>query len=657
MPEIGACPKHPRLVSRSIEADLKLRKLLPISAQNYAVLAVLLTFFFGGQTGVCAQQSTTPNLKVAFIGDQALGPNAVAVLNLIKSEGAQAVLHSGDLDYTDNPSAWEQQINSVLGPDFPYFVTIGNHDELAWRGATGYQQFVISRFNRLGLTWSGDLGVQSTFRFRGLFFVLTPPGIGNGFDLGTSDSYIRDQLAADNSVWTICSWHKDQRLMQVGGKSDEAGWAVYEEARQGGAIIATAHEHSYSRTHLLSSMINQTVANASNTLALSKGNTLAFVSGLGGASIRDQLLGGNWWGSVLAANCLAGDPVCQTTTNPGALFGVFNADGQPNKAVFYFKDTSGRVTDSFTLISNVELPSISNISPASIEASGSSFILTVDGANFGSQTVVRWNGADKPTTLVSPTRLTATISAADITTAGTATVTVSSPGGTSSPTSFTITPARVIANITAVSPTAAEAGANAFALNIYGTNFLSNSLVRWNNVARPTTLVSPTQITAVISVADIANISAAQITVANPDGVSNAMAFTVGPPSINLFTETSDRAIALDSVTFVRDPFLLTTANNFSSDRRTRVMIFSPNLTLFPGDDFSRITARAEDSQHNLYPLAVEFAGQLRQPNTLMEIVFRLPDELSTSDSFWVTICYRNSASNKVLITTTRSNN
>src|ERR1041385_1194234 len=100
---------------------------------------------------ILAQPSTTPALKIAFIGDQALGPNAVAVLNLIKGEGAQAVLHSGDLDYANNPGAWEQQINSVLGPDFPYFVTIGNHDELAWRGPNGYQQYVIDRFHRLGI--------------------------------------------------------------------------------------------------------------------------------------------------------------------------------------------------------------------------------------------------------------------------------------------------------------------------------------------------------------------------------------------------------------------------------------------------------------------------------------------------------------------------
>jgi hypothetical protein len=293
------------------------------------------------------------NFKVAFFGDQFLGANPVAVLNLIKSEGAQAALHSGDFDYFDNPAAWEAQINGVLGADFPYFANIGNHDMVAWRGAGGYQQYVTNRFNRLGLSWEGDLGVQSSFYYKGIFFVLTAPGLP-GFDSGASDLYIRQRLAADRSLWSVCSWHTNMRLMQVGGKQDEAGWGVYEEARKGGAIIATAHEHSYSRTHLLSSMSNQTVASTSNTLTLTKGRSFAFVSGLGGHSTRPQFLSGNWWANIYASTCLSGDPVCRPGAAPGALFGVFNVDGRPDKAFFYFKDINGQVIDSFTVISGVE---------------------------------------------------------------------------------------------------------------------------------------------------------------------------------------------------------------------------------------------------------------------------------------------------------------
>ncbi|MGH7601453.1 MAG: hypothetical protein ACREOI_34270, partial [bacterium] len=226
----------------------------------------------------------------------------------------------------DDPAAWDAQIDDVLGANFPYFACIGNHDESAWRGADGYQKYLQDRLNRLGITWEGDLGVQSTLRYKGIFFVLTGPDImGSGHDV-----YIRDRLAADHSIWSISAWHKNMRLMQVGEKSDEAGWEVYEASCEGGAIIATAHEHSYSRTHLLSNVQQQIVASRADTLSITKGKTFVFVSGLGGESIRGQKLSGNWWASIYTS---------AQGANDGALFGVFNVDGIRNLAHFYFKET------------------------------------------------------------------------------------------------------------------------------------------------------------------------------------------------------------------------------------------------------------------------------------------------------------------------------
>jgi hypothetical protein len=171
-----------------------------------------------GETATSAAVSVVineilPNLKIALIGDQGLNPDSIAVLNLIKDEGAETVMHSGDLDYSGNPSAWDAQINNVLRANFPYFASIGDQDEDVWRGATGYQQLLINRFSRLGITWSGDLGVRSTFYYKVLFFVLVAPGI-SGFDTADMHLYIRDRLAQDNSVWSICSWHKNMRLMK-----------------------------------------------------------------------------------------------------------------------------------------------------------------------------------------------------------------------------------------------------------------------------------------------------------------------------------------------------------------------------------------------------------------------------------------------------------
>ena len=118
--------------------------------------------------------------------------------------------------------------------------------------------------------------------------------------------------------------------------------------------MATGHEHSYSRTHLLSNMKKQTVVSSSETLSIEKGKSFVFVSGLGGVEEREQKISGKHWAAISAKKCLPRNPVCQPEAAPGALFGTFNVNGQPNQATFYFKDIKERVRDQFTVISQVE---------------------------------------------------------------------------------------------------------------------------------------------------------------------------------------------------------------------------------------------------------------------------------------------------------------
>ncbi len=77
-------------------------------------------------------------------------------------------------------------------------------------------------------------------------------------------------------------------------------------------------------------------------------------------------------------------------------------------------------------------PTTTSISPSSATAGASGFTLTVNGTNFisGSSTVT-WGGANRTTTFVSTTELTATISAADIASSGTVNVGVTTTGAAS----------------------------------------------------------------------------------------------------------------------------------------------------------------------------------------------------------------------------------
>jgi hypothetical protein len=107
--------------------------------------------------------------------------------------------------------------------------------------------------------------------------------------------------------------------------------------------------------------------------------------------------------------------------------------------------------------------------------------LNVTGTNFVSGATVQWNGTVLTTTYGSATQLTAPVPANLIATAGTASVTVTEPAGTSPASTFTIT---------TLAPTSATAGGAGFTLTVTGTNFASGATVKWNSTALTTTYES-----------------------------------------------------------------------------------------------------------------------------------------------------------------------
>jgi hypothetical protein len=130
--------------------------------------------------------------------------------------------------------------------------------------------------------------------------------------------------------------------------------------------------------------------------------------------------------------------------------------------------------------------------------------------------------------------------------------------------------------------------------------------------------------------------------------------FTITPNSTaapTLLTEANtNRAVALDSVTFMRDPFPLTTVDNFSLDQRTRVTLFALGLELLPGEDISVVTAQVEDAGHKTYPLKVEYVGKVPGFDWLTQVVIRLPDDFLNAGDFLVSVNLRGAVSNKAVI-------
>ncbi|HLV80013.1 MAG TPA: hypothetical protein VKT32_07000 [Chthonomonadaceae bacterium] len=179
---------------------------------------------------------------------------------------------------------------------------------------------------------------------------------------------------------------------------------------------------------------------------------------------------------------------------------------------------------------NSASPTISSLSPSSATAGGAGFTLTVNGSNYVSGATVNWNGSALSTTFGSSSQLTASVPAADIASAGTASVTVTSGGQTSNTATFTINNPNPVPTISSLSPSSVAAGSAQFTLTVNGTNFVSTSTVNWNGTALSTTVLSSTQLQATVPAADVATAGTASVTVVNPapgGGTSNALAFNI----------------------------------------------------------------------------------------------------------------------------------
>ncbi len=163
------------------------------------------------------------------------------------------------------------------------------------------------------------------------------------------------------------------------------------------------------------------------------------------------------------------------------------------------------------------------------------FTLTVNGTGFINGSVIRINGVGLATAFNTDKILTATVSGQ---TAGLKDITVFNPaphGGESNMIKLTVNSGtnNPVPHIGGISPSIVTAGSPAFILTVNSDNssFRMGSEVRMNDIPRPTTFVSQSQLTAGISASDVATAGTKTITVFTPTpggGISNSFMLTVG---------------------------------------------------------------------------------------------------------------------------------
>ncbi|MCX4241376.1 metallophosphoesterase [Paraliomyxa miuraensis] len=301
---------------------------------------------------------TQEGLRVAFIGDQGNGEDSVAVRELIESEGADFVLIAGDFDYEDDPNLWEEENVEGFGSDYPIFAVVGNHDKAEF---DGYQEKLVERLQHAladGAACTGEIGGNSACTYRGLFMAMSGVDVTDG--QAESEDHLRAELEANDAIWSICLWHKNQTDMQLGSKTNDAGWGVYQACQDEGAIIITGHEHTYSRTLTLTNLGNGDDGHGAtgvfDLVTVGEGSTFVSVVGTGGRGLRDYEADKHdddtWWASFYTSNLckMNGGVIDDCDESPGALFIDFYVDGDPYKARGYVKTINGTIMDEYEII-------------------------------------------------------------------------------------------------------------------------------------------------------------------------------------------------------------------------------------------------------------------------------------------------------------------
>ena len=445
--------------------------------------------------------------------------------------------------------------------------------------------------------------------FRGTFYIDSGPIGSSGYYLSVSD--LQSLQAAGHQIGGLTVDHVDlttatpaQLQHQVcDDRSTLQGWGLnvvdfaYPFGNYNASVVATVQSCGYRSARTLYG-IDCASTGCVNAESIPPANTYAIrtpilfssssVAGDFEAVVVNAEQGGGGWVPFVMHHVCEGCAVNSISTGTLTSFADWLA---ARSNVGTVVETVTQVLDGNTPPNPV--PALSGLSPAVASAGASSFTLTINGANFINNSIVRWNGAYRQTSFVSNAQLTAVIPASDVAASTVAQVTVFTPapgGGASSAGAFTVT--APIPTITNISPVSALVGSPSLTLTVNGTNFVSSSTVLWGGAARQTVVVSTAQLTALIPASDLVASATVQVTVLNPGaGASSASAFVVGLriPSITGMSPASALAGALGGTLTVNGTnFVSSSTVLWSGAGRQTVFVSSAQLTAFiPASDLA----------------------------------------------------------------------
>lgn len=192
-------------------------------------------------------------------------------------------------------------------------------------------------------------------------------------------------------------------------------------------------------------------------------------------------------------------------------------------------------------------PVVVSATPAEAVVEQDSLVVQLAGSGFVQGTTVRFNGGARTTRRVSPTQVNVTLTAADLRTAGTHTLTAVNgvPGGGAASVSIQlVNPAPVVS---AVTPAQAQAAQDSLVVRLAGSGFVAGTAVRLNGSPRQARRISSTEMEAVLTAEDLSVPGTYTLTAVNPQpggGTSGGAALTLTAPVPQITTLPAGGATA-----------------------------------------------------------------------------------------------------------------
>ena len=245
-----------------------------------------------------------------------------------------------------------------------------------------------------------------------------------------------------------------------------------------------------------------------------------------------------WSGSATNQRPLAIRPVFLSENQLKVMIPAIFVEIPGTASVTVFTPAPGGGTSSPPLTFTINpvsspVPQITSLSPSGVLAGRSGFNLLVTGRNFVATSVGTVNNATRPTSFANSTSLQIQLLTSDLASAGVLQIAVVNPppnGGASDPAQLTVRNPIPLAST--VNPSSLQAGAAPQTLTVTGTGMVTGSQILINGGPRTTATLSGTQVSTLLTAADLAVGAVNQIQVMNPapgGGPSNILTFSVDP--------------------------------------------------------------------------------------------------------------------------------